>query len=735
MAIAVVMAGASPPPRAAQQSIAAVTVTGQVTDGSGAAVPGATVTVATPEGTVVGSTQSGRDGSWRLAGIPSRTVRLVAQLAGFRAARQEIDASGVTTPVVLVLQVAGYTDEVIVSAARDERTLAAVPSSVGVISGAVLEQAPGVNLAETLKFVPGVAAGNVSGVDDLRISIRGAGIRSGFGSRGVILMADGFPVTEPDGQTPHFDGQIDLANAERVEVVKGPASAVYGGAALGGVVNVITSVPARRLSASLHGEAGSYEFGKVHAAASGGAGPFVVGGTLGYTHLDGFREHNSLRNWAGTGRADWSTSGSRLSLTFLGTDASLRLPGTLNREQFDQDPSQVRDLFISNDYGRDNQLFRFGGRYEHQLGPGQSFEVDSYGQTRNLFHPIFVVIDQNAARYVGHARYRLRRGAHAFAAGVDLDNQWVDDRWFVSAGGEPGLQIRDDDNTVTNAGFYIQDEIAVGARTNLTLGLRHDAITYDLVDQLPGGSATDRRRFRRTSPKIGVTARVAAAMVAYGNVATGFEAPTLGEVRLPAGFNEIVRPQKALSFEGGLRGQSGAISFDVALYRLKVDDEILPETINNVTVYRNVAEASHSGAELSVRTRLARSISIETTYAYSRFILERFGTFSGNRLPGIPTHMGTVRTSYAGGAGWDGGLTLVFAGKSHLNDANTREAPAYAVVSAQAGRRIGMARLFVRVENLGDVLYTNRPQVNDSGGFFFYPAPGRSGSAGVELRW
>src|SRR5690606_8592221 len=122
---------------------------------------------------------------------------------------------------------------------------------------------------------------------------------------------------------------------------------------------------------------------------------------------------------------------------------------------------------------------------------------------------------------------------------------WVADRWFVNVGGRPGAQIRDDDNTVSSAGVYAQDEIAFGSGASVTFGLRADRIRYDLVDLRPAdGDATDRRTFSRVSPKVGVLAPVNDKLVAYGNVSTGFEAPTLGEVRLPSGLNDSVVPQK-----------------------------------------------------------------------------------------------------------------------------------------------------------------------------------------------
>jgi len=289
---------------------------------------------------------------------------------------------------------------------------------------------------------------------------------------------------------------------------------------------------------------------------------------------------------------------------------------------------------------------------------------------------------------------------------------------------------------VTNLGVYAQDELALGTRVALTLGVRSDRIRYDLTDRiLFDGDASDCRTFRRVSPKAGLTASLRPDVVVYGNVSTGFEAPTLGEVRLPAGFNDQVRPQKAVSAEAGVRVDAGRLSYDVALYRMVVDDEILPATIDNVTVYRNVARAGHLGLEASARAQVSSWLTLDATYAYARFTLDNSGVFSGNRLPGVPPHTGTFRASIAAARGWDVYAALTAASPAFVNDANSEEAGAYGVVSAGLGHAIGRLRLFARGDNLGNMRYTNRVQVNDASGFFYYPAPGRNASAGVEVRW
>jgi iron complex outermembrane receptor protein len=167
---------------------------------------------------------------------------------------------------------------------------------------------------------------------------------------------------------------------------------------------------------------------------------------------------------------------------------------------------------------------------------------------------------------------------------------------------------------------------------------------------------------------------------------------------------------------------------------MAVDDEILPATIDNVTVYRNVARAVHTGIEASSRLRAFAWLALDASYAYARFTLDEFGVFSGNRLPGVPPQTGSVRATLTGGA-WDAYGAVTFAGSAFVSDANTERADAYGVVTAGVSRRLGRLRVFARVDNVADVRYTNRIQVNDGSGNYYYPAPGRNASAGLEVQW
>ena len=712
------------------------TLSGVVADESGGALPGVSVALESEAGGSSEVVITDGAGRFEFQGLERGSYRLRTQLNGFRTEERPVTVADAAVSIDVTLFVAGFAEQVSVTASREERVLAAEPAAVGVGGGEPVLDGRSINIREPLNKIPGVYAGDVSGVHDVRITIRGAGVRATFGSRGVLLLTDGVPVTEPDGQTPHIDGQVDLASAQRVEVVKGPSSAIYGGAALGGVVNVITRPPAREPQGRFTLQGGNYEFGKAHGQLSGAVGDVLMSGAFGGTTLDGFREHNSLRNWAGNFRADWlPTSDDRLSFRVVATDALLDLPGALNREQFETDPSHSRAIFKLNDWGRDNTVVRYGGRYDRSIGSRHQIEVDSYGQHRDLLHPIFVVIDQTANRWMGHGRYRYAGDRVRLAGGLDADTQSVDDQWFVNVGGQPRFQIRDDANQITNMGTYVQAEIPAD-NWSITAGLRYDRLTYNLEDLLLfDGDSSDRRVFERVSPKLGVVGRLSDAVSLYGNVSTGFEAPTLGEIRLPAGFNGDVDPQQAVNVEGGVRGNAGIFSYDLGVYRMLVTDEILPITVDNVTQFFNVAETSHTGIELSVRARPAPFVQLDGTYAYSRFVLEEFDELSGNRLPGIPANQGTIGAALGPFGSLDLAANVTSAGETFVNDVNSEAANAYAVISLLGRYQVGRARFFLRGDNLTDEVYTNRPQVNDSGGFYYFPSPGRNANAGMEVNW
>src|SRR5689334_20286659 len=188
----------------------------------------------------------------------------------------------------------GILDPITVTATRRAERAFDVPASVDTLEGAVLHDGqPQVNLSESLSRIPGVFAANRQNyAQDLQISSRGFGARAQFGARGVRLYQDGIPVTMPDGQGQ--TGSFMLFSADRIEVLRGPFSALYGNAS-GGVISVFTENPSPIPLLSYQGGGGSYGTGTLGAKASATNGR--IGAVVAASEFvtDGFRDHSWAR--------------------------------------------------------------------------------------------------------------------------------------------------------------------------------------------------------------------------------------------------------------------------------------------------------------------------------------------------------------------------------------------------------------------------------------------------------
>ena len=181
-----------------------------------------------------------------------------------------------------------------------------VPAAIAVIDERALAAGRAEALDAYLATVPGVVAQPNDGASDVKLAIRGFGARSGFGVRDLLVLIDGVPITDADGFT-RLD-QIDLSAAERLEVVKGPASALYGNAAFGGVVNVITRRGAiGDPQARLRLEAGELGFAKGLASVAGGSARRSLAYALHVSEarLSEFRDHNDTETGRANGTLEW----------------------------------------------------------------------------------------------------------------------------------------------------------------------------------------------------------------------------------------------------------------------------------------------------------------------------------------------------------------------------------------------------------------------------------------------
>ncbi len=484
----------------------------------------------------------------------------------------------------------------------------AVPLAISYIQLQDRAGGKGYGLDEILTGIPGVLAQSRYGNQDVRITIRGfgargAGARSNAGTtRGIRVLVDGFPETEPDGRTS-FD-LVDLAGIGSMEVVRSNVSSVYGNAS-GGVISISSVRDFRQPFAEAQSSVGSFGFRKeaVRAGTAIGAGRFYLSASN--TNADGWREH-SRSSQAVANAALLSSPGqdTELGIYLAATSNIFRIPGPLSQEQFDALPRQSDSTFIKRDERRFNRLGRLGVTISHAFGAHNGissalFVSPKYIQRseRNRFR------DFNRYHVGGNLMYRneFMPGDHVrsrFIGGVD--EAYQDGAiLFYTLTGPPGSVIRGDrSNTLVtnkreganNFGVFLQEELVIDDRITIMAGGRYDRITYHYEDYLTP-ALNDERIFGRFTPKGGFTYRFSPTHSIYANLGGGVEvpagnetdpAPTYGQDTVTS-INPLLEPITSTTLELGTKhaiplGDIGSswISYDVALYWIVVDNDIIP---------------------------------------------------------------------------------------------------------------------------------------------------------------
>lgn len=766
---------------AAQQGI----VEGTVRDAATAApLAEAEVRLGTGAGQVTGP-----DGRFRLAGAEpgeaTLTVRRIGYAPSSRVVRVPTDG---TMEVEVMLDAAATTlAPMVVTASRQEQSLADVPAAVSVADSTVIKSGRTAGLHEVLRYTPGVQATSRFGGDDVNLSIRGSGIRTTFGVRGVAVLLDGVPITEPDGLT-RLD-LIELGAAKQVEVVRGPASALYGGVASGGAINIISRSGAESRGAQLRVQRGGFGFEKYDGAWGGtfdrDRGSVYVAGA--HTYSDGFRDLSGNRMTRFTLRSDYRPGRfTRLGLEASTSSLDMSIPGALNEAELDANPNQAAATNIANRYARRDERFRAGLKLDQGFLEGGAAQASAYAfyGGRTIDHPIFQVIDQRLHRVQLGGRVRVpvdRRDDPRVqvTAGADYDNLFGIDRRFQNVGGERGAVAADGYLGLPNLGVYAQAEARLSRGVSLTAGLRHDRVRYNLEYYGPQAPYVAERTFSQTSPRATLTWRAAPGINLYTSVSRGFEVPTSGELTaspdIEQPLNADLEPKSLWNYEAGVKALLGRTLFvDAALFRASVRGEIISRTVQLQagprTVFENAGRSRQTGVELAATWLPLPWLDVMGSYTFADYVLTDFQAlttvpsgptgvqtvlvdYSGNRLPGVPRHRAAGELRLRPAANLTAGVGAEWQGKTFVDNGNSESGtvyfrpfgapnrqevpfsavPAYALVHLNASYRLGPTTLFGSVENLLDRRYVANITINDGSGRFYSAGAGRYVALGVSV--
>ncbi|HEV7123411.1 MAG TPA: TonB-dependent receptor [Rhodanobacter sp.] len=666
---------------------------------------------------------------------------------------------------------------IVVTATRIPEPAFDVPASITAVQiGNPRDDAPNINASEYLRQVPGVLARDRQNyAQDEQISIRGFGSRSTFGVRGVRVYTDGIPATMPDGQ-----GQVsnfDFDGADRIEVLRGPFSALYGNSS-GGVIQIFTadgSVPPEILGSV---GAGSNGVWRADAGARGTNGGFGYNLDLSEFHTDGYRDHSRAKRVNGNAKLDFKI-GSHGKLTLLVNTVSMPEaldPQGLTREQFQSDPRQASPSALKFNTRKSVHQAQGGAVYTQKLGDGQSLQLLAYYGHRTVQQFLSVpvgaqknplssggVVDLDT-KYGGTDLRWTWKGDLAgqpldLAAGVafDRENQLrLGYENFVGATvGVVGALRRNEQDNVYNIDQYAQGSWHFAPRWSLTLGARHSVVRFSSLDHyITAANPNDSGRvaYGSTSPVAGLMFYAKPDWHVYASYGRGFATPTFSELGYRAdgsGLNFALRPSRSRNGEIGSKWLfGGGGNLDITLFEADTSGETgVLSSLGGRTIYQNVGSSRRRGVEAGLHVPLGGDWTLDAAYTYldARF-LDAFGNCSGSsgctvpadaRMPGVPRQLLNTGLRWGGATGWHAGLQIDAAAAVSADDAGTIIAPGYVIAGANVGYVLNTARYqivpFARIDNLFDLKYVGSVIVDQSSGGSFEPAPGRTFFLGVKV--
>lgn len=662
------------------------------------------------------------------------------------------------------------------------------PASVDVIDGDTLRNGQlGVNLSESLVRVPGVVALHRQNyAQDLQISVRGFGARATFGVRGLRLYADGIPATAPDGQ-----GQIshfDLQSADRLEVLRGPFSSLYGNSS-GGVISLFTADGGPGKAAEAATAFGSDGIRRHNVRVSGAEGEWNWNASATRFSTDGWREHSAAQRTSFNGKARWRMSAdTRWTFVVNHMDMpDVQDPLGLTRAEYEADPRQASPAALQFDTRKSVDQLQAGGILEHRIDPVHSVKVTAWRGQRGteqfqsiptgaqipVTQPggvISLARDYQGLDAQWVAKARLAGRPFTVTAGLmadELKERRLGYQNFVGPASAPTVGVmgalrRDEDNRVRSFDQYLQG-VWTSERVSLTAGLRHSTVKFASRDGFIAGANPDdsgSARYEATTPALGAVFHASDKLNLYAAFGKGFETPTFNELSYrpggQTGLNFNLAAADSRQWEIGVKAEPlPRWRVNAALFQARTTGEIV--VLSNTggrSTFQNAGQTQRRGLELATTGNWGTGWSFSaaatwldatydsafTTCVGAPCVTPNATVPAGSRIPGIP------KTTAFAELGWkhrpwglETALEFRHVGRIATDDRNTDFAPAANLwnLRLSLAQQVGRWSLkeFLRIDNLAGRRYVGSVIVNEGNRRFFEPAPGRTWLLGVNAAY
>jgi iron complex outermembrane recepter protein len=672
-------------------------------------------------------------------------------------------------------------NEVVIMAGRIPVTIAQSPGAASVVASRTLISMPrSAAVDEALRLVPGVRIDNQANGSRVHMSVRGQGILTERGLRGIKVLIDGIPVNDPTGFAPDLY-DIDWPSVTGIEVMRGPATSLYGCGSNAGILNVTTAVGADTpLHAMLYGSIGSNGYSKKYAQINGSKEKVSYRLSVSGLNGDGYRLHSAFRGNNISEKILWEP-GKRITVLqlFMLTRYFNQNAEGLNISQL-EDPMQANpDAIPFNEY-QNTQRITNGIKAAIKITDRQELSWSAFLRMSNYKEPGSSVVQYRHFFTPGTSlQYSINSGQNKvrnhFIAGADIHYQRIDEykvpnikdtlrteeKGELDEGVIEGTMLLANQTINQNSlGIFVVDHLELGEKCNAVLSVRYEDVNNELYDKMNGPvDLSGDARYHKTTARLGFSYRLSSQVNFYGTVGQGFLPPATEELASnPAsfgGFNETLSPSVSLGGELGIRGIIGqGFYYDLTGFLMKTDNDfyryrILPERPLE-TFYGNAGKTHRIGIESYIHWRPLKNLDIQTAYTFSDFKYEETSTDSmytggvmlpaiveGNDLPNSPRHQLYVEFEYKIGRHFSIGLSTEYQSQWYIytNNAITQDGFNLYHARISYGFRIGKMKAEISAygKNLTDCSYIAFTEP-DPDGNSYQPAAGREFFSSLKIQ-
>jgi len=655
-------------------------------------------------------------------------------------------------------------DEVTIKAYEQNRRLVDVAAPVSLIGQIQLNRFSNMSILPALNITPGVSMEERS-PGSYRLNIRGSSLRSPFGVRDVKIYLNEIPLTDPSGNT--YLNQLSFYNFHSIEIIKGPASSLYG-AGIGGAM-LIHTLPANwNKGISLGYSAGSFAATNINVNVKTGGADHQNSFNYSHQRSDGYRSQSKMRRDIVTWESLLKASDKQSLHAYMSySDLYYQTPGGLTLAQYNADPKQARPSSgsqpgaIQNKAAIYQKIFIAGLSNEYRFNENWQNTTSVYGSYTDFTNPGIRVYEIRKEPHFGGRsvfEYKKQIGGTGLQLnfGTEAQKGFFNTRDYGNKLGIADSLQSDDNINMWQYMIFAQMDLKLPNGWIVTGGVSLNKSSLEFIHLSSRPSTTQERTFEnKLPPHLGILKKITKDISVYGSIARGFSPPIVSEMLRSDGlFGKNLQPEDGMDYEIGTRGAllHNKLYFDINAFFFDLKNTIVQRIdTNGVFYYVNAGSTKQNGIETYVSYQFAdnphqfiSSAKIWISYAWHDFHYGNFKQvstdFSKNKLPGVAPQVVVAGLDIASKHGCYLNITYNYTDRIALNDANSVYASSYNLVSTRLGYRKDFhekikAEIFTGADNLFDTRYSLGNDINAAAGRYYNVAPGRNFYGGVSFHF